>query len=896
MKFTHLTLENFRCFARSDTNFDEGVTVIHGVNGAGKSSLLEACFFALYGSSALEQGENLENVITKGETTASIELRFTHNQNTYHLHREIKYSTTTERAITSTCTLERNGSHIADGATPVENTIHDILRMDAESFLNCAYVRQGAITKLIDASPSERQDMIDELLQLGKLETYRERASKARIGIKRSREQRQQQLDNLEAKLDGTDTDSIQSALDELNDTISAVEKDIEQFTQTRKTWENKRDTASDTIEDITEKQDDLEEAIEDVAELNQEIQSRQEKREELQSKLDTAEDELTDLQSQFTATIEESSFDQVEQSAIESDIESVESSIEEVESSLNDVERKHQAAVTDANTFEDTAAELRERAETHREKAQEVSDDIASKQQKIEETRTDLDEKRDTIEDAKAKFNDRPEGVSVEFGNAATAVERVTEELDSVNTERTEIEQKIHTLKTSIEDAETLLEEGHCPECGQDVEHSPHVEGLEADKEELNEKQTRVSELKQQEQTLEERLSVLEELVDAEEYVESTEDEINTLSSLLDEREEDIASLEETQHEHETSSADLKNRAATLDTRTKQLQSFTTTLDDTIDTLETQRDTLEATRDDLQEALNIYDQINTVQTTINITTDRIEDIDSTIDTFREQLTEKAETVETLREQVDETRLENAENTHEKATACIERLNTRITQLEAYKETLTGERGGLKNQLEHIRDLEEEHEEVEAAVERLNTAYDEAEELETMYSDLRHELRQKNVKHLEKLLNDIFDLVFENDSYAHIELSDEYEFTVYEKTGETLDPTDLSGGEQALFNMSLRTAIYQLLIEGSEETPMPPLILDEPTVHLDDNHVDRISDLVSRMRDLGVEQTLVISHNDEIVEAADERILVEKDPKTNRSTVNVQSKNLLNQI
>jgi ATPase involved in DNA repair len=89
-----------------------------------------------------------------------------------------------------------------------------------------------------------------------------------------------------------------------------------------------------------------------------------------------------------------------------------------------------------------------------------------------------------------------------------------------------------------------------------------------------------------------------------------------------------------------------------------------------------------------------------------------------------------------------------------------------------------------------------------------------------------------------------------------------------------------------VFNLSLRCAIYRLLAEGIEGTaPMPPLILDEPTVFLDDSHVSQLLELIDAMRELGVEQILVVSHDDELVAAADTLLQVRKDPTTNRSTV-----------
>jgi len=155
-----------------------------------------------------------------------------------------------------------------------------------------------------------------------------------------------------------------------------------------------------------------------------------------------------------------------------------------------------------------------------------------------------------------------------------------------------------------------------------------------------------------------------------------------------------------------------------------------------------------------------------------------------------------------------------------------------------------------------------------------------------MYGSLRAELRRRNVESLEAMLNEIFDLVYQNDSYARIDLSGEYELTVYQKDGEPLDPEQLSGGERALFNLSLRCAIYRLLAEGIEgSAPMPPLILDEPTVFLDSGHVSQLVELVAAMGAYGVEQILVVSHDEELVAAADDVVRVRKDATTNRSTV-----------
>ncbi|WP_370515879.1 AAA family ATPase [Halapricum sp. CBA1109] len=146
MRIDRVRLHNFKCYGDADVRLDSGVTVIHGVNGSGKSSLLEACFFALYGARALDG--NLDDVVTIGAEETEIELWFSHAGGEYHLKRRIR--ATGERPVTAKCVLEGPEATF-EGARDVRARVTDLLRMDHEAFVNCAYVRQGEVNKLINA-------------------------------------------------------------------------------------------------------------------------------------------------------------------------------------------------------------------------------------------------------------------------------------------------------------------------------------------------------------------------------------------------------------------------------------------------------------------------------------------------------------------------------------------------------------------------------------------------------------------------------------------------------------------------------------------------------------------------------------------------------------------------
>ena len=140
------------------------------------------------------------------------------------------------------------------------------------------------------------------------------------------------------------------------------------------------------------------------------------------------------------------------------------------------------------------------------------------------------------------------------------------------------------------------------------------------------------------------------------------------------------------------------------------------------------------------------------------------------------------------------------------------------------------------------------------------------------------------------MLNEMFDFIYSNNAYSHLELDGEYNLKVHEKDGSILEPKQLSGGERAIFNLALRCAIYRLLSLGFGEqntgqTSLPPLIFDEPTVFLDSGHIRQLIKLIEHMRQDGVGQIIVVSHDESLIDSADVNFKVEKDPLTNASRI-----------
>ena len=899
MRFDRVRLENFKCYEEVDVKLEEGVTVIHGLNGSGKSSLLEACFFALYGATALEK--TLEEVVTIGREETVVELWFTHAGGSYHIRRRVR--TTGDSARTATCVLESPDGTI-EGAIDVRQRIAGLLRMDSEAFVNCAYVRQGEVNKLINASPSDRQDTIDDLLQLGKLEEYRERASDARVGVGRVRDDTQGALTEVDEQIATKEAQDLHAARNELTSELREVEAEIDRFEENREQARETRDEAASVLEEYEEKRDQLAAIEGDIAELRERVNETEREREQLADSIESVREELSaarkrrddllqwdELSADATDAGEERALDpdaaedlEPEQltDRVEDRIDALRADVDEVTERIRELSVRKQEHDSDRETRIEGAEELETGAKEKREDATELESEVADARDLLAEKRNDLAELAAGIEKKRESFADAP----VAFDEADEYRETVAEQLGECRERRAECEADLESARGRLAEAEELRQEGKCPECGQPVEGSPHVDAIDERRERVAELEERLTDLEERESELEADLEQAETLVEREATVERLETERGNLRDLLAERERGVEekaeraeTLREEAADHEAEAETLREKAAEAAEQAGECQATIAERNHEKADLQERIDRLEGLADALETVTTLEDEVATLQA------QRAEK-EELNDERRDRLAEKRERRADLREAFDEERVEEAREQKENAEAYLDKVERKLDTLDERRSELQSRIGGVESELEELERLRKRREALAATVERLESLYDEARALQEMYGDLRAELRQRNVESLERMLNETFELLYENDTYSRIELDGEYRLTVYQKDGEALDPEQLSGGERALFNLSLRCAIYQLLAEGIEGTaPMPPLILDEPTVFLDAGHVSQLVELVDAMRDLGVAEILVVSHDEELVAAADDLVTVRKDPMTNRSAV-----------
>jgi len=176
-----LSLQNFMCYRdRVPPLSFEGIRLacLAGDNGNGKSSLIDAITWALWGQSRARSDDEL---IYSGQEHMEVQFDFAVAEQVYRIVR--KRSRPRTRSGQGQSLLELLIA-TGDGFKPISgNTIAqtqqkviDILHMDYETFVNSAYLRQGHADEFTTQPPAQRKEVLGSILGLSRYDELEEKS------------------------------------------------------------------------------------------------------------------------------------------------------------------------------------------------------------------------------------------------------------------------------------------------------------------------------------------------------------------------------------------------------------------------------------------------------------------------------------------------------------------------------------------------------------------------------------------------------------------------------------------------------------------------------------------------------------------------------------------------
>ncbi|MFZ5884361.1 MAG: AAA family ATPase [Chloroflexota bacterium] len=171
---------------------------ISGHNGAGKSSLLDAITWCLFGEA---RGKSSEVINLNADVKAAeVALTFQHEGNTYRIQRTLprNKSTVLEFQIKG-----EDGWHpLTEKSTRETQTrIEQTLRLDYETFVNASFFLQGKADQFTQQNAAKRKEVLSNILGLEAWEAYKNRAAERRKIIERKVDEIDGRLAEIEAEL-----------------------------------------------------------------------------------------------------------------------------------------------------------------------------------------------------------------------------------------------------------------------------------------------------------------------------------------------------------------------------------------------------------------------------------------------------------------------------------------------------------------------------------------------------------------------------------------------------------------------------------------------------------------------------------------------------------------------
>lgn len=198
-----LKLKNFFSYRSATLDFRGlHVACICGENGAGKSSLLEAISWSIWGKS---RAASEDDAIHSGEKEVRVEFTFAMQDRVYRaIRRRLRGQSSSLEFQVETPSGFR--SLTGKGLRATQQTLLDYLKLDYDTFINSAYLRQGGADEFALRSPTERKQILADLLKLDRYDRLSERAKELSKQAHTQSQLLEQSLESLNLQLQTGET------------------------------------------------------------------------------------------------------------------------------------------------------------------------------------------------------------------------------------------------------------------------------------------------------------------------------------------------------------------------------------------------------------------------------------------------------------------------------------------------------------------------------------------------------------------------------------------------------------------------------------------------------------------------------------------------------------------
>lgn len=476
MIFEKLTIQNFMSIKSVTLDLqDRGLVLIKGINhdnpdlnnnGSGKSSMIEALVYALYGRTL--RGVKGDDVVhKKPKKNMKIFLDLVDDDGVkYRIARYRKHSVNKNKSL-----LYRNGVDITPKSEADFNDyVANLLQADYLTFTS-SLLYSGESFKFTSATDAEMKSTFDTMLGLNVFSKCQEIA-KIRLKVVEN------DLSSTEWKIDDR-----KSKIDELTDKITEAEEQKRDYEATLKEQVKKNKAT------IKELEATLKEQKKDLKKLQTEFQEAEEQRQTAQDELDKCKksaESLEKLQSELVDIVgdikkHKQTIKQTEREveSLESDVEKCQKKIEQLNAKTEQVKQKQadldkeigqpcptcgqpmtaESIEPAKREYNGQLVEIQQHITEYESKIQKYQDEICDNQSEIE----DCEESITALEDEKAEFEKLIDKFQSIQEKKSAAEEKLEECQDNYYSKKSQVKTKNNEIKQTeerLKDAEEALED----------------------------------------------------------------------------------------------------------------------------------------------------------------------------------------------------------------------------------------------------------------------------------------------------------------------------------------------------------------------------------------------------------------------------------------------------
>jgi exonuclease SbcC len=293
MRIKTVRLENIRSHVESEVPFQGGFNCLVGGLGWGKSSILYAIDFALFGDPL---GRSFDYLLREGKDSGKVVVHFTHGGKNYTISRGIaKKGKGISQDTEELKLLEENKVIASARSEAVAEQLKAITGIDKDVFREVIWVRQEHLKELLDVTPRERQKRFDELFGLSDYEV-------AWTNLASSLRDYKNEKDYDERDPDVVATPKLQTDYNKAVEEFSIIENELSNFETKLAQAESALKEAISRLQNLEELRRKTEELRRKEAQLQSDIANIEEALARLFAEMEKKQDSVKELEERLNS------------------------------------------------------------------------------------------------------------------------------------------------------------------------------------------------------------------------------------------------------------------------------------------------------------------------------------------------------------------------------------------------------------------------------------------------------------------------------------------------------------------------------------------------------------------------------------------------------------------